>query len=54
MANKFAEFFSMVGPSFANKIGPSTRLITDYNNKIPLNKKSLYFYPTCPEELKKS
>ena len=52
MANKFAEFFSSVGPSFAKKIGPSTKVITDYNKKIPLNNNSLYFYPTCPEEIK--
>ena len=33
MANKFAEFFSSVGPSFAKKIGCSNKVITDYNKK---------------------
>ena len=36
MANKFAEFFSSVGPSFAKKIGPATKIITDYNKKNSL------------------
>ena len=52
IANKFAEFFSSVGPSFARKIGPPTTVITDYNKKIPLNKNSLYLYPTSSEEIK--
>ena len=52
IANKFAEFFSTVGPSFARKIGSPARVITDYNKKIPLNKMSLYMYPTSSEEIK--
>ena len=52
IANKFAEFFSTVGPSFARKIGSPAKVITDYNKKIPLNKMSLYMYPTNSEEIK--
>ena len=46
-----AKHFSTVGKTYANNIKPSSKDLTYYCNKIPINKNSLYFTPTNTTEI---
>ena len=51
IANEFGHYFSQVGKEFANKIGKSKTLITNYINKISSNPKSVFLTPTNAQEV---
>ena len=51
IANKFGEFFSTVGKDYASKTPPSNQGIDYYIQKMPINDRNLYFYPTNRVEL---
>ena len=51
IANKFGEYFSSVGKTFANKVNQSTRGPDYYIDKIPLNSNSLFLTPCSEKEI---
>ena len=51
ITNKFGEYFSSVGKSFANKVKMPTTSPSDYSGKIPLNNKSLFMMPCSQKEI---
>ena len=51
IVNGLADHFSSVGKQFASSMGTSNKTITEYNNKIPKNSKSLLLYPTTEIEI---
>ena len=53
ISNHFGSYFSNVGKRFADKIPPASKPITDYLNMISMNKQSIFFEPTTPQEVMK-
>ena len=51
ITNKFGEYFSSVGKSFANKVKEPATSPNDYSGKIPLNNKSLFMMPCSQKEI---
>ena len=53
IASEFGKYYSNIGILMKNKVKPSQNTITDYVNKIPSNKRTLYMFPTTPGEVGK-
>ena len=51
IANEFAQFYSSLGQTLANKIKPSQESIQNYLSKIPMNTKSLVLNETNMKEI---
>ena len=51
ITNKFGEYFSSMGKSFANKVKVPIKSPNDYSGKIPLNNKSLFMTPCSQKEI---
>ena len=51
ITNKFGEYFSSVGKTFANKVKQPTKGPNYYSGKIPLNNNSLFMTPCSQKEI---
>ena len=51
IVNEFAQFYSSLGQTLANKIQPGQESIQNYLNKIPMNTKSLVINKTNVKEI---
>ena len=51
ISNEFGKYFASVGKDYANKIEASKTSIENYTNKIPMQNKTLFMYPTSVTEI---
>ena len=51
ITNELCKHFSHIGETFANKIPPSTKDISEYLNIIPQNEQSIFLDPTTSTEI---
>ena len=52
ITNEFCKHFSSIGETFANKIPPSSKEISEHLNSIPQNEKCIFLNPTDSTEIR--
>ena len=52
ITNEFCKHFSSKGETFANKIPPPSKEISEYLNSIPQNEKCIFLNPTDSTEIR--